>query len=184
MKIRYVITTVFLLLTCFSIFAYTPDIHISHGKYNDYYHMRFVLTPENCELTVPLSERFPKYDKTNEYSFSDGGQFEVFIRKSQFPVSAPHTNRDYLILRMPWTNPALPDSNQHIAVKRQLFEKIRKMKGDNKGSVEVVVELNPYVSVLEKQPLSLELTGRNIFFRHAHGGYIDYIGPLVPVLEE
>ncbi|GFR70996.1 hypothetical protein ElyMa_003801300 [Elysia marginata] len=79
---------------------------------------------------------------------------------------------------MPWTSPDNPDAHRHIAAKRALFEKIQTMKSEGKGSVEVTIELNPYVTVLKRNPLALELSGRNVFFRQAKGQYIDYVNPL------
>ena len=155
-----------------------PEIHVAHGKYGDYYHVRFTLTPDNCELTVSLSERRPRYSDSNEYTFAEGGQFEVFVRKQDFPVPSPHTSRTFLILRMPWTDPSAQHAEKHISAKRVLFDKIKRMKTEGKGTVEVVVELNPYVTVLNRDPLTVELSGRNIFFRQAHSQYIDYVGPL------
>jgi hypothetical protein len=153
-------------------------IHVSPGKYLDYYHIQFELTSDNCELEIPISERKPKYAKSNEYKISEGGQFEVFVRKSHFPIPAPHSKSEFLILRMSWTDPDSPGADQKIAGKQRLFNAIRKMKSDGNGRVNVILELNPYVTVLRKKPLSLELSGRNIFFRHADGEYIDYLGRL------
>ena len=154
------------------------EVYVSPGKYNDYYHLRFALTPENCELNTSLTERQHRYANNNAYAFSEGGQFEVFIRKQAFPISAPHTSSGFLILRMPWTDPDSPDARRHIADKRALFDQILAMKSEGKGSVEVTIELNPYVTVLNHDPLKLELSGRNVFFRQAQEQYIDYVGPL------
>ena len=156
----------------------TQTIHVASGKYQDYYHFRFEFTPVNCELTVPFTERKQKYTDSNEYTFSEGGQFEIFIRKTMFPVSAPHADWEFLILRMPWTSLSNAHANRFISEKRKLFDRIQKMKTKGKGNVEVTVELNPYVTVIKKQPLTLELSERNIFFRQAYGQYIDYAGSL------
>jgi len=59
-----------------------------------------------------------------------------------------------------------------------LYNRIKEMKESGRGSVDVVIELNPYVRVKSKNPLELELTNRNVFFRSAHGRYIDYVGQL------
>lgn len=154
------------------------EIKVSPGKYKDYYHLRYDLTPENCELSVPLTERQPRYATRNDYTFEDGGQFEVFIRRDQFPVKSPDGKWEFLILRMPWTNPDLGVAEHSISRKRSLYDAILKMKKEGEGSVSVVVELNPFVQISRKEPLSLELTGRNVFFRQALGQYINYLGPL------
>ena len=153
-------------------------ISVAPGLFHDYYHIQFELTPDNCEPTVPITERRPKYTDSNEYVFTEGGLFEVFIRKTHFPIAAPYTNREFLILRMPWTDPSDPNATQFISEKRALYNEIQKMKTQSHGKVEIVVQLNPYVAVVKEQPLTLELTERNVFFRQAYGQYIDYIGPL------
>ncbi len=178
MKISYTICICILLNIFFLATMSAAEIHVSPGKYNDYYHLRFTLTPENCSLSVSPTERQHRYANNNTYELSEGGQFEVFIRKQAFPIPAPHTDSDYLILRMPYTNPNLPEANRHIATKRALFNQIQAMKSKGQGSVEVTIELNPYVTVLKHEPLTLELSGRNVFFRQALGQYIDYVGPL------
>jgi hypothetical protein len=153
-------------------------IHVAPGKYSPYYHIRFTLTPDIIKLQVPISERMPRYTKSNEYVFTKGGQFEVFIDKDAFPINSPHFEKKYLILRMPWTSTDFEDSQLYIAEKHRLFQAIYEMKKDNKGAIEVTLELNPFVNVLSKKPLKVELAGRNIFFRQAHGRYIDYVGPI------
>ena len=50
----------------------------------------------------------------------------------------------FLILRMPAT---IPYINSYIQEKRNLFERIKKMKNEKRGSVKVVIELNPYIAV-------------------------------------
>ena len=176
--IQRTIMTAFLSMAAVTAGGGEVDIHVAPGKYNEYYHLRFGLTPDNCELTVPLTERRHRYAGNNEYTFAEGGQFEVFVRTSAFPVPAPHTDREFLILRMPWTDPDHPKASRFIARKRKLFDAILAMKTRGEGAVDVVVELNPFVNVLKKNPLILELSGRNIFFRQAHRQYIDYVGPL------
>lgn len=172
------ILIIYLSITCYPALASESQIHVSPGKYNNYYHMSYSLTPENCELEIPLSERTPKYAETNEYTFSESGQFEVFIRKTHFPVPSPNLKGEFIILRMPWTDPDDPDANKKIAKKRHIFDSIKQMKTLGKGSIELILELNPYVKVLQGDPLKLELSGRNIFFRHSHGSYVDYLGEL------
>ena len=155
------------------------SIVVAAGKCNDYYHVKVTLTPENSELTVSFDERpqtTPYID--NKYEFSSWGQFEVFVDRNVFPVPAPHFTKKYLILRMPGTKPGSEKAKKYIEEKRRLFEEIKNMKLSGKGQVEVIVELNPYINVLSKDPLRVELSGRNIFFRDAHGRYIDYLGPL------
>ena len=157
----------------------TPEIHLAPGKLCNYYHLRFQLTPDNCELSIPNEQRLPKYSKSNIYKFDQGGQFEVFIHASAFPVHAetPMNKPEYMILRMPWTNPDEPDARQKIAEKRILFDRIQTMKTEGKGNVEVIIQLD-HAEVLTKQPLTVKMTGINVFFRQADGRYINDVGPL------
>ena len=39
----------------------------------------------------------------------------------------------------------------------------------------VILELNPYVKVLQKEPLQVELENCNVFFRHKAGDYFDQL---------
>jgi len=39
-------------------------------------------------------------------------------------------------------------------------------------------QLNLYVEVVSRTPLSLQLTQRNVFLRDAYGGYVDTTGPV------
>ena len=156
--------------------AKIDKIYTVHGKYGDYYNMFFTLTPENCELSVPVSERTPPYQRaSNKYTFTDSGQFEVFVRAKYFPVVQFGKKSKFLILRMPAT---IPYINSYIQEKRNLFERIKKMKNEKRGSVKVVIELNPYIAVIKKKPLIIKLDGKNIFFRQAYGQYINYTGAL------
>ena len=149
--------------------THETTIHIAPGKYFPYYHIRFSLTPDNTVLTVPLSERKPRHSDNNDYIFAEGGQYEVFVENKKFPFPNPLLERKCLILRMPWTNPDMENASQYIAEKYELFTKIKEMKETQSGSVEVTIELNSYMNVLSKNPLEIELSGRNIFFRQAHG---------------
>ena len=178
MKLFFRITLACLVFTTNISVAKALKIHIAHGRFHDYYHMQFTLTPENCELTIPISERHPIYTESNTYTFAEGGQFEVFVRKSDFPIPSPGIHSKFLILRMPWTAPSYADSENYIRAKGILFDRIRKMKTKGKGSVEIIIELNPYITVRKKNPLKIELSGRNIFFRQAYGRYINYVGAL------
>ena len=151
--------------------------YVSSGKHLSYYHVVLALQPDMFELIVPVSKRQPKYTQSNGYEFTDEGQFEIFLWRDRIPVSAP-TCRKYLILRTPATMPSSHGAVNKIAKKRELFEAIRNLKTSSSGSMNVVVELNPYVYVVRTAPLKLELTGCNVFFRQSKGEYVDYVGPL------
>jgi hypothetical protein len=154
-------------------------IYTVPGRFGDCYHLPFTLNPENCELSIPTSERSPKHGGSNEYEFAEGGQFEVFIKKDAFPIPISNYKGRYLILRMPYTSSDQTNVLASLAEKRKLFDRIQKMKSDNKGSVNVIVELlREYIIIKKKKPLTIELEHPNIWFRDAYGKYIDYVGPL------
>jgi hypothetical protein len=117
-------------------------------------------------------------------NFKKHGQFEIFIPAEKFPYKGSHKS-GYIILRMPQTlveNECSdyskdPKRYDYVAEKQDLYNRIKAMKESGKGGVEVIIELN-YVRVKTKDPLELELTQPNVFFRTAYGRYIDYVGQL------
>ena len=171
-------------LYCFFSFwatAGTPDIAVSPGKYNNYYHIRLTLHSDDFELSIPASQRPPKYSDDNDYLFNEGGQFEVFIKRDSFPIPLKGSpNSRYITLRMPRTNPEIPGATLFINEKKQVFDELADIKKSHYKSLTVAVELNPYIKVVQESPLSLQLTEPNVFFRQAFGRYINYIGPLKP----
>jgi hypothetical protein len=50
------------------------------------------------------------------------------------------------------------------------------MINTHSGAIEVVIELNPYVEKVQNNPLTLQLTQCNIFFRQAQNRYVNYLG--------
>ncbi len=147
----------------------TSSIVISKGKYSDYYHINYTLIPDNTRLSL---------DDTRPNAFeNESGQFEVYLDKNLFPIAAPMC-RNTIILRMPGTNPFGNQVQQSISEKKALFERIQSMVNTHSGSVEVVIELNPYVKKIRNKPLTLELTQCNVFFRQAQNQYVNYPGKL------
>ena len=155
----------------------SPTISASEGKYTRYYHLLLKLHPQDFELTVPTDQRRPRYTAENQYEFSENGQFEIFVRKEAFPVPAPKCER-YIIIRMPGTDPSSANAAPKLERKRALFDALKELKHSGAGAYDVAIELNPYVQVVKRDPLQLELTECNVFFRQADGAYIDRIGPL------
>lgn len=161
--------------------ANSADIVVSQGKFTKYYHLKLKLHPDDFELSIPNSSRAPKYSDNNDYQFNEGGQFEVFIKRDTFPIPLKGSpNSKYIILRMPWTNPETPGASLFINEKKHLFDELVGIKKSLYESLTIVAELNPYIEVLKHNPLSLQLTEPNIFFRQASGRYINYTGPLKP----
>ncbi|NWL17206.1 hypothetical protein FHG08_16275 [Pseudoalteromonas sp. Scap03] len=124
------------------------EIKVNTGKYSDYYHMKYELTSGN-------------YSVNTEYGFSKGGQFEVFVPKERFPIAAPSCKKD-IIIRMPHSG-----SEKR---KRALYNELLLSK-----TITVTLELNPYVKVLKKDPLQVELKYCNVFFRQKAGDYFDQL---------
>jgi hypothetical protein len=156
-----------------------PAIYASEGKYTRYYHLLLKLHPQDFELTVPTEQRRPRYTTENRYELTRDGQFEIFVRKEAFPVPAPKCE-GYVIVRMPGTDPSKADAAPKLEQKRVLFNALKELKssGTGTGTYDVAIELNPYVQVVRRDPLQLELTECNVFFRQADGAYIDRVGPL------
>jgi len=142
-----------------------PPIAIEPGQYGPYYHLRYDLTAAGID--------FPASSK----SARSGGQFEIRLRPQRFPIPAPRCHGE-LILRMPWTPPDVQDADAKIEVKRQLLARIRALAEAPGDVVTVVLEMNPYVEVVSRDPLRLQLTQCNLFFRQAQGGYVDHTGPV------
>ncbi len=137
-----------------ALFAEGPSkkVHVSSGKGGiKFYHLEFTLTPENAVKPFGESKYGPR-----KFESSDG-QFEIFIKKDKFPVSSPA--KEFIILRMP--------SGNHPS-KLALFNSLKSMIESKKGSVKVILELNPYY-IPEKN----KLNEANVFFRTAKGAYID-----------
>jgi hypothetical protein len=142
-----------------------------------FYHMAFSLTPTNSTLEVPPCFQNSQWRPETNSAFREDGFFEVFIRAPEFPIAAPNCPSDWIILRMPAT---LNDAGQRevkIAQKKALWDRLQKIYSRKAGSQEVIIELNPYLRVIDPSPPKVELQYCNVFFRHAHGAYVPYTGP-------
>jgi len=140
------------------------EIVSNPGKYGRYYHMRF-------ELKAHLID----FDHSDR-ALRSGGQFEIRIKREQFPVAAPHC-KGPLILRMPWTPSTIGGAQEKIAKKQALLKRILALQGDAASSLWIVIELNPYIKVVKQKPLTLQLMQCNIFFRDYNGEYVDDTNP-------
>ena len=141
------------------------QIVVNKGPFGPYYHLRFDLRADAID--------FAQSDRTAR----SGGQFEIKLRREKFPVPAPRCRGD-IILRMPWTSPLVSDAKEKIAVKQELLKWILELENRPDGVVPVVIELNPYVKVVTRAPLKLQLTQCNVFFRDAYGAYVDSTEPV------
>ena len=121
-----------------------------------YYHLSYVLNSENLlKVEVYSSQEFEQ----------NGGQFEVELEKSTFPIPAPNCKSN-LILRMPWVPPGAD-----LSVKYKIYQAILAVHLAQAETVSVVLELNPYVKETHQ---GIELTQCNIFFRHANSAYVPH----------
>lgn len=138
---------------------------VNAGKYAPYYHLHLTLKAAAIDFVA------------TDRAVSSGGQFNIRLRPEYFPVSAPAC-RGALILRMPWTDPSVPDAKRKILAKQNLLKHILALQGRRDETLSVVVELNPYVEVVNREPLKVRLTRCNVFFRQAFGAYVDHTRPL------
>ncbi|MCF7875345.1 MAG: hypothetical protein K9L99_05740 [Candidatus Omnitrophica bacterium] len=191
------ILLIIVLFNAFFLYAEDTQIHKTTTNGMVYYHIKYILTPENTFLPNDpkiVAEMGLKRNAANyrdeildeqSVNFKKYGQFEIFIPAKKFPCKGSHKS-GYIILRMPQTlvdNKYSDDSKDprrydYVAEKQALYNKIKTMKELGQGSVAIIIELNPYVEVKSKKPLELELTQPNVFFRTAYGRYIDYVGQL------
>jgi hypothetical protein len=142
-------------------------IFANPGKYGPYYHLQLRL--KAASIDFDLSDITP----------SSGGQFEIRLRPEFFPLPAPNC-RGPIILRMPWTASESVNAKNKIAAKEALLKRILALRQLSEETLSVVVELNPYVEVIGRDPLRLQLTACNVFFRHAFGAYVDHAQSLKP----
>ena len=119
-----------------------------------YYHLAYTINADNMV----------KIDQLTKQQFDEaGGQFEVFLNKQKFPISAPKCKSN-IILRMPWSD----ESNHALEAKYALYQQLTAQKPGAAGKgVTVYIELNPYV---KKQGDAFSLTQCNVFFRHNNNG--------------
>ena len=143
-----------------------------------YYHILFTLTSTNSCISRPPGYKNLKFREGDVETFDPSGLFEAYIRVSDFPVPAPGCDGGWIILRMAATSSDVSDADAKIAAKRELWDRLQKMYASGSGSIEVVIELNPYVRVLDASIPKLELDYCNVFFRQAYGAYVPYTGPL------
>ena len=115
-------------------------------------------------LCIPLSTSNVAFnDPRTLESFADGGQFQVILQPSTLPVSTLGCSG--IIARMAWTDPASDGAPADIAAKKGIFDAIGQLKSNPTAQLNVPIELNPYVKVVQNDPLQLQLTECNVFFR-------------------
>jgi hypothetical protein len=150
------------LLSSSEIHGGAPDaqIVVNEGRYGPFYHLRLELRADVIDF------------KQSDRAARSGGQFELRLRQEKFPVPAPNC-RGSIILRMPWTSPQSVEAKKKIAAKEELLKRILALENNPNEVLPVVIELNPYVKVVGRRPLKVQLTQCNVFFRDAYGAYVD-----------
>ncbi|MDJ0891559.1 MAG: hypothetical protein QNK18_10260 [Gammaproteobacteria bacterium] len=145
-----------------------PEIVTNPGRHGPYYH-----------LCLGLRAAMVDFGSSDRETHA-GGQFEVRVERDSFPVAAPAC-RGAIILRMPWTALQKRAYEAKVSAKRRLLARIRALEESREALLPVAIELNPYMRVLSRGPAVIELTGCNVFFRHADGGYVDHLQPWMRV---
>lgn len=154
-------------------------IHITQGKYSNYYHMTFTLNNSNFEFSSDENGlNYTNY--TDELLTDAGGIFEILIPVEKFPIKSEKCKR-HIKARMPWSDTSNKRQAAGLESKILLFNKLKNTKNIKQGEVNVTFELNPYIKTSATSAHGVILTGCNVFFRHAHGQYIDYVGKLNPI---
>jgi hypothetical protein len=95
-----------------------------------YYHLLFTLNTGNLTKFEVLSGR--QFKQNN-------GQFEVLLKEQSFPIAAPDCKSN-IILRIPWVADQLG-----LAQKYLLYKTTMALTDNQRDTVTVAIELNPYV---------------------------------------
>lgn len=138
--------------------AQTPSYSTYQYNGNEYFHVPYTLTVDNMVDVESIS---------TEQLITDGGQFEILIKKEAFPIRAPNCQAN-IIARMPWT-----DQKEKLNSRIAAYNDIKSVLTGEATGTDVVLELNPYVDQDENGPY---LTRCNVFFRVHQGQYINHLG--------
>jgi hypothetical protein len=162
------------------------------GVERKYYHLEYTLTRENSTLVTPkewLQCKYailsgepinPKGCWCREPHWNGRGSFVIYLKKDVFPIPA-YCNSDWLLLKMNANrSPSVYESCEAVLehalqTKRDLWRQITSLHEGKIEELEVVLELNPYVTVLSETPLQLKLDQCNLYFRTANNVYVDHL---------
>lgn len=161
------------------------------GVERKYYHLKYALTRENsilltpkewlrCKYAILWDEPInPKGCWCREPCWDGSGGFVIYIKKDVFPIPAD-CNSDWLLLRMNANRtPSVYESSEAdlehaLQTKNDLWRKITALHEGNIERLEIVLELNPYVTILSEMPLKLKLDQCNLYFRTANNAYVNH----------
>lgn len=162
------------------------------GVERTYYHLRYTLTQNNSTLVTPdewlqchYSEIWgepinPEGCWCNRPYWVGNGAFVIYLKKNVFPIISD-CKSDWLKLKMN------PNSSERVyqtseatlgdalVSKRELWLQITDLHEGRLEQLEVILELNPYVTVLSETPLLLKLDHCNLYFRTADNTYINHL---------
>jgi len=162
------------------------------GVERTYYHLKYTLTRENSTLVTPkewLQCHYcvvwqepidPNGCYHNRCYWDGNGNFIVYIKKDVFPIPSG-CNSEWLKLEMkPNRSERVYETSEAalshaLESKRQLWLQIVELHEGRLEQLEVILELNPYVSVLSESPLLLKLDHCNLYFRTADNAYVDHL---------
>ena len=162
------------------------------GVERTYYHLKYTLTPQNSTIVTPKEWLQCHYSKVwgepinpkgcwcRKPYWDGSGRFVIYIKKDVFPILA-NCNSDWLLLRMnPNRSTTVYESSEDaqanaLETKHNLWRQITALHKGKTEKLEVVLELNPYVTVLSETPLQLKLDHCNLYFRTANNAYVDHL---------
>lgn len=174
MRFYYFIIT---LLSCSSILPAAGGVVGNTTNGRDYYHVEITLNKDDFRLSHPkeyFDSQWPESTSGScEFGEKSGG-FLIYIKKSIFPVPAPNCESDWLKVVMNGRS----DDRANVQTKRALWDRLKAVKAGELSETNAVIELNPYVRVLNDDPLILKLDYCNLYFRTAWGAYIDSLKPI------
>lgn len=162
------------------------------GVKRTYYHLEYTLTLDNSSLVTPAEWLQCHYCKVwqepinpegcyHNRCFWDGsGSFLIYLKKDVFPIPSG-CRSDWLKLEMKPNRSGRVYETIEAALahalesKRELWLQIVALHEGKLEQLEVILELNPYVTVLSESPLRLKLDHCNLYFRTADNAYIDHL---------
>jgi hypothetical protein len=147
--------------------ASASDITINETNGRVYYHLEHTLHQGEFTLTHPQEFYDPKHpDIKGACELGENGYFNLYISKDSFPVTAPNCNSKWLKVTMKGGDQAGLES------KRKLWDQLQALQSGELDEAKVIIELNPYISIVNSDPLKLELHYCNVWFRTAYGKYV------------